>query len=46
VRTGLPRMNVGDVIGMRLLLEAQRVIFYLNYKPVCELVDLPTYEQV
>jgi len=45
VKTGLPRVQRGDIVGVRLLLDMQRVVFYLNNKPVVELVDLPTYEQ-
>ena len=30
---------------MRLLLDRQRVVFYVNNKPIVELVDLPAYEQ-
>jgi hypothetical protein len=45
VKAGLPRMQRGDVVGLRLLLDMQRVVFYLNNKPVVELVDLPVYEQ-
>jgi YD repeat-containing protein len=45
VKSGLPRMQRGDVVGLRLLLDMQRVVFYLNNKPVVELIDLPVYEQ-
>jgi hypothetical protein len=37
-------MHTGDTVGMRLLLDVQRLVFYVNNKPVVELVDLPAYE--
>lgn len=44
-RKDLPRLRRGDKVGFRLLFELQRVVFYLNDKPVVELVDMPAYEQ-
>lgn len=45
VRKGLPRLQRGDVVGLQIIFEEQRVVFYLNDKPILELPDVAAYEQ-